>query len=131
MKIENNVHFSIMRPEDFEDVQQCNDISELSTKRLTDVYEEATSTFKFFCGSFIAIPIILAIIFGGMFIPILNVIFLVLFIVGILLSPFIAVGTFACVCESFVDMMDCKTELESRTRKESKNESDITKHKNS
>lgn len=119
MKIENNVHFSIMRPEDFEDVQQCNDISELSTKRLTDVYEEATSTFKFFCGSFIAIPIILAIIFGGMFIPIFCVIFAMLFVIGILLSPFIAIGTFACLCESFVDMMDCKIELDSRTRRDS------------
>lgn len=118
MKIENNVHFSVMCPEDFEDVKQCNDISELSTKRLTDVYEEVASTFKFFCGSFIAIPIILAIIFGGMFIPVLNVIFLMLFIIGILFSPFIAIGTFACVCESFVDMMDCKIELDSRTRKE-------------
>ena len=122
MKIENNVNFSVMRPEDFEDVQQCNDISELSTKRLTDVYEEVTSTFKFFCGSFIAIPIILAIIFGGMFIPILNVIFLILFIVGILVSPFLAVMSFACVCESFVDMMDCKIELDSRTRRRQINE---------
>lgn len=129
MKIENNVWRSAIYPDKFEDLEQYKDVSELPTKRLTEVYEEVKAFFKDLCIMFIAIPILLAIAFGCMFIPVIGVFWLLIFLVGTFLSPFVAVGLFACICDCFVDMMDCKIELDSR--KEITNESNITKCTNS